>query len=396
MVGTSQIGSALGSALLNQIGVPGPIGALIISSIFPSGGVPSYFDEVYQQITQIVTQALADEDISKVNDAINGINHWVSASYLTSKADPKFDRTQLNQDLEQQSDTFYDNIEILRDPARGTPGFPVFLVAASTHIALLQECAITDPNHPDDDAWNSRFVGEIGVNLTDYIGYAQATWPSIMTARLACISINRRDVTAPHFVDVTWTVTDSLTGEEQTFDSNEGQGGDDADAAAADMKSRASAALVQSLGDPDAIIAGWQALSLSPLPLESMASITKLVGEHSIGPFPWGNCDVYTIAWETAGGAQDVSFDFDGDAVAPSGKRSYVLGSAGVFSSDPLSNQFPQEIIAFDAHNKRVSQLISYAEIDWDPAGPVAKHQFDLGQGISGATQTFDWPATPA
>ena len=71
----SFIGKNLASGMVSAVG--GAIVGLILDKIFPPG-VPSYFNEVYDQIKRIVGAELQQTTIDQVNGAINNIKLHVS------------------------------------------------------------------------------------------------------------------------------------------------------------------------------------------------------------------------------------------------------------------------------------------------------------------------------
>jgi len=62
--------SKLVGSLAGAIG--GAIGSYIFDSLFPPG-VPSYFDEVYKEISRLINQGLQENNITTINGAINSV-----------------------------------------------------------------------------------------------------------------------------------------------------------------------------------------------------------------------------------------------------------------------------------------------------------------------------------
>ena len=81
----ADLAKGLGMGLVN--GALGTIGALIFNSIFPPG-TPSYFGEVYKQMTKIFKQQLASNEVDKINGRVNGVKLWVQNTYTPRKLQP--------------------------------------------------------------------------------------------------------------------------------------------------------------------------------------------------------------------------------------------------------------------------------------------------------------------
>lgn len=246
------ITEALAAALLGQAGVPVPIGALIIGSIFPSGGLPSYFTEVYAEITRIVNQALTQNDIDEIDGQLNGVIAYVQNTYSVFKGDPKTPRPTLLADITIQADAMLPIMGMLMQERLAQPGFPVFLLAASVHLSLIQEQALNDTTvtKPID----SDYVKNLEKTLESYRDFAFNTWVAVHNARVSAVTLHRA-------MSTYWwrdTVADLNGGESQSRD-----------ATTADLMARKRAVseeLNANLGNYPKVMDSWRALWSSPIP----------------------------------------------------------------------------------------------------------------------------------
>jgi hypothetical protein len=189
MSDTGEIAEGLASALLGKLGVPNAIGALILDQIFPSGGLPSYFAEVYAEITKIVNQAVTADTIAVVDGKVNGTQQFVRDVYTPLKKDPaKTPQDRFNAINPFDNDLYENVVATLRDERYAQPGFSVFLIGAGVHLSVLQELAFTDPEHQDNPA-NSPYAKATSSAAQTYADFAAATWLKVAQARRDAITL---------------------------------------------------------------------------------------------------------------------------------------------------------------------------------------------------------------
>jgi hypothetical protein len=310
----------------------GDLGALIINAIFPpSNDPPAYFDQVYAQITQIVDQALTQNDITMISGALNGVQVWVRDTYTSMKADTTLPASELHSELQPFVDSMIESVigPLMTDPL-AQPGFSVFLLAAGVHLSLVQEQAYTDPAHQTRGGYDSSFAKSVKKYAQQYHDFIALTWPKIKTARTNAISAVQWNApivilaAEPGFAS--WA--DSIDGSSVSVPGNlDDPNGTDAIADATTQRTAhvtaVLAALATSLGDPDTIAANFLELVTWPLPVTT-AQILSLSGSGGASV----NYDQgfqqkvysYSLSWSTSGGT--ASFDGIGN-VAASGSLSF-------------------------------------------------------------------------
>jgi hypothetical protein len=198
-----EIASLLGKGLAGT--VVGKVGALLINAIFPAE-VPSYFDQVYAEISQIVKQAIQQDTIDSINGQIDGTQAWVKDYYLSFKDSHEFTPAQLVDMLQGYIDPLQRNVlYTLQQPDYSRCGFSVFLVAAGLQMALVQEQAQVDPNavSPAQSLY-TKILGKLGTN---YSKYALDTLLAILIDRRQAVTLNSVYLSPTYF----WQWVDSVS-----------------------------------------------------------------------------------------------------------------------------------------------------------------------------------------
>ena len=164
---------------------------------------------------------------------------------------------------------FYEDVvATLREAQYAQAGFPAFLFGASVHLSLLQEQALTDPDHQDDPK-HSPSAAAAASNAALYADFAESTWPELIAARRNAVTVVDEKRSRPggppdhypiYYHNYYWH--DSVTGENGSAQGSR-------DAAAAQLQPRqgaVEAVLRADLGNPEQIIAGWRIVAKTPLP----------------------------------------------------------------------------------------------------------------------------------
>jgi hypothetical protein len=166
----------------------GMVGAAVFNAVMPGNGVPSYFDDVYQEVTKIVKQEIQKNTIDYMNGKVNGINSWVLNQYTPLKKDPKTTKIELTAALGSQVKVMYNDVlGPLMTDAYAKAGFTVFMLSASMHLALIQEQAMVDPKHKN--AKESPSAESVQKNAKDYRNFAISTFNRIIRDRTDYIDI---------------------------------------------------------------------------------------------------------------------------------------------------------------------------------------------------------------
>lgn len=265
--------SMLGEGLIGGIG--GEVAGLLFGAIFPPG-VPTYFEKVYAQISKIVAQAVQQNFIHQINGHLNGVKDLMVKKYAPRK-ESGASKEELLKILDQPDHDYYvECIGPLKSEQFAKAGFSVFLVGASSHLLLIQEQILVDPNVSTPE--QSSFVKTLKLNAKDYADFAAKTWKEISDQRKKYIRIFKTSegyhydyCDASVFYGYSWE--DTLTGERGKFymayqDKNKKahSGKEEATKACNAHIAEVMAGLSKSLGDPDGTIKKWRHLIDQPLP----------------------------------------------------------------------------------------------------------------------------------
>ncbi len=267
----TDIAKQLGSGLVSGIG--GKIGALIFDSIFPPG-VPSYFDQVYDEIKKIVGQALTANTIDEINGRINGTQAWVKNSYTPRKeaTNPSTSRRDLFNDVTPFVNLLYtEAVQTLMLPRYAKEGFSVFMIAAGVHLALLQEQALVDPDHPNPE--ESSFAISVKLNAQLYYDHAVKTYNDLIADRKGKVKLQYNPfvdcmgnscVTKPRYF---WQ--DDVTGESSGLYEGSKDGPSAQQSAQAALDAHVNSVvdqLISTLGNPLDTTEQWRQLTANPIP----------------------------------------------------------------------------------------------------------------------------------
>lgn len=187
---TGPIAAALSQALFPRSWeLGGPCGASIIAAIFPAGGLTSYFGEAFEAFDYDWQNKHVDRNdpdpfpnFGPIDQALNIVVVAVQNDYAALKANPAITPRQLNTEISGHADFLYDQVILkLRHPVT----VPVYLMAAAMHLALIQEQAITDPDHQSQPNL-SPFAQTLRDRANDYLSAATNDWSIVQSFLAAC------------------------------------------------------------------------------------------------------------------------------------------------------------------------------------------------------------------
>jgi hypothetical protein len=290
----SKAASSLASSIASKIG--GAIAGWMIEGLFPPG-VPSYFDEVYTEISKLIGKGLQENNITTINGAINSIKDHLITEYEPARKradlENKQDRKALFALLQKYDTTFLSGpagmVGTLQSKQYELPGFAAFCLAASLQLALFQEMANVAPqSDPKTGKWlkanetsyGQPDTGTVAINARRYAEYAERVWPALLAERVKGIEeytyeANKRAVPG----DVYWEKWGAIDdhGEakwQRKLDKEKEKDGSyptmdhlrrDKDSYIAQVKSD----LIKAYCEPDNIIADWRKLIARPILLAS-------------------------------------------------------------------------------------------------------------------------------
>jgi hypothetical protein len=208
---------ALGQGLLNQIG------ARLVVQVFPPS-MPSYFDQVYKQITKIVRQALLENTIDIINGEIDGTQMWVKTIYEVHKNNGTWSKGKLINELQKTIDGLWHKvIGVLKQPSYAGAGYPVFMVAGGLQLALAQEQSLVDPKAPAPSA--SGYTLSLYAMAAAHYDYAFQAFIGILRDRVNSVKVEKMRVDRPQYVGAPtvqrWLWRDRVLDKTKEFSSEE-------------------------------------------------------------------------------------------------------------------------------------------------------------------------------
>lgn len=161
-------------------GIASAIASGIINAVFPGEPLQTYFDDLYTRLAELIHQEITQSVINNTNDDINGVIAYIKNTYTPRKL-AKAPKDELYSDLKPWNDKMYELNYTLADDQYREPGFSVFLLGVSTHLAILQEMAIVDPltNNPQESSYAETTENQ----ANDYIAIGKKTWSTISGVR---------------------------------------------------------------------------------------------------------------------------------------------------------------------------------------------------------------------
>ena len=268
------LAKSLGSSLASTIG--SKIGALIFESIFPPEP-PSYFDDVYAEVRNIVKQELSAHMVEQVSGRVNGTVAWVRKTYKPRK-EAGAPREELSAMVSSYVDALYrDAVYTLMEPNHAKPGFAVFLLAAGVHMGLMQEQVLVDPRQSDPK--KSSYATSVRLSAQEYHDHAIKTFDEIVRIRREAVTIRdvSRKVCVNHSCNTTYIYrwADSVTNGEgrtwetytTTFSKEHHDGKKEAEGDAENHRNDVVAQLTKDLSYPKEIAASWLKLKERPIPV---------------------------------------------------------------------------------------------------------------------------------
>lgn len=283
---------AFASGMVGAIG--GAIMGALLDQIFPPG-VPSYFDEVYAEISRIVKRELDQQTIREINGALNTLAERLSTEYRPARQ--RLDISNADNrahlfDLLQKYDTAFLSgpggmLGTLQDKNYQVIGFGVFLLGASLQLSLFQEMANVASQRDDQGRWyppletsyGRPMVGTVAQTAKRYADFADRVWPEVLAARISTIDIVRYEANKrviPGTGDVyfeRWAkIVDGTSGYEgyhRQVDQDDKHGNnpkmDALRGELASYKTRIQTEFTAQFSDPKAIAASWRQLIETPM-----------------------------------------------------------------------------------------------------------------------------------
>lgn len=181
---------AVAETLSGMSGIPGPIGALVIGALFPSGP-PFDMEKFLARIRDIVHEEIQQNEINLMKSDIQTVIDDLRSAYPPMKAnhDTKQDLHDYIKPREEKMDGVVE--KFLTNPDWVKAAFPVYLHAVNLRLLLLQEMAIVDPKSVDP--WQSEHIPDIVVRAGDNVKFATAIWQGLEAERQEKIRIETQN-----------------------------------------------------------------------------------------------------------------------------------------------------------------------------------------------------------
>jgi hypothetical protein len=189
--------------------IAGGIASAIVNGLFdlffPDKG-ENVFDAYFKGLEKIVRHELEQSVITQVSGTLTSLRNELADVYGPARQQHDLskaeDRRYLFEHLQRYESTFFlgagGMLGTLQQKDYKLVGFPVFLVGAGLHLAILQEMANVDPGNkaPDFDPLKSSYgmpqTGAVARLAKRYADFADATWPQIVEDRKSHISYKTR------------------------------------------------------------------------------------------------------------------------------------------------------------------------------------------------------------
>ncbi len=135
-------------ALLIMIPYAGGTASALFNYLTTMGRTDPTKELILQEISKIVKKNLDDQDVRQIRGVLSGINEYMMADFIPSKASGLRPKAELYRDLKVRYDQMYQFIGWLKEINNDTFGayFNVFQLAAIQFISIAQELALLDPN----------------------------------------------------------------------------------------------------------------------------------------------------------------------------------------------------------------------------------------------------------
>jgi len=200
--------------------VVGKIGSSIFDELFPAG-VPPYFDAVYAQFEKIINKSIAENKRKEMSAAVLSIQDGMR-TYNRIKMDPP--KRKESQDM---LSTLWNESRILTNTIKefNEVGLGLFAVAGGLHLAILQERALTDPDHTDPNT--SPWAKDLIAKATEFKNWGNDTRYNTIKTRgdaITEVKLIQKSSFVPGAgpVDSSYYIwEDKLTGERFTYNKRE-------------------------------------------------------------------------------------------------------------------------------------------------------------------------------
>lgn len=257
--GDIKLKNPLASIALSVAGaIAGKFATMAIDKIMGTS-IPSYFDEVYEQVSSIVSQELDKHMIKEITDEFTAKQNWIVNHYIPLKnrtVDPPTLK-RLEKELNDAQTEFYCYLAKLMNEKVSLSCLKEFLIGANIHLALLQELILVT----DQSNYKEEFV----LNITKYIQHAEDTWNKISNTRRNKIITYKEKYCETLDVGVVkctfyWVASDEVSGlsRRYKYEKEENKARASAESTANIMRANAINNLSELIGQPAEVVNCWK------------------------------------------------------------------------------------------------------------------------------------------
>lgn len=244
----SKIGAELGGLIVNQL----------VIAIFGPDGPPSYFTEVYAEISKIIKDELTKNDTELNDNELKTHIQWMAINYKNSKDAGRPDWEK----LKEHEDHMEGVVALLMRDRFKELGFGAFLSAAGVHLSMLLELAkLARAKTIDDEGYEKDILDYAG----KYRAHVAEVWSALVAKRRAAIHLDhegRRGTTSSY-----WHLVDDVDPTKNlSWHENDGPNAEaEANEALNERLNEKEIGLAVSLGFPDDIYDNFLSVSQNPL-----------------------------------------------------------------------------------------------------------------------------------
>ena len=195
--GTLDFGAAAETLAEGLAGLAPPpldvLGAALISLFWPSADdATAQWQQIYNELQQIVKNALAENNVQLASEKLQGFVAFLDNEYQALKSTQSVTKEQLLQALAPYDTAFFlDIVNIFMltnssDEGIAAASLANFMTGACLHLGLNQERALQDPSVPNPSS--SAYAKTVSNLAATYAAYARKTAPYVKQLRLAQIS----------------------------------------------------------------------------------------------------------------------------------------------------------------------------------------------------------------
>ncbi|MGB4847661.1 MAG: insecticidal delta-endotoxin Cry8Ea1 family protein [Saprospiraceae bacterium] len=202
--------------------IGGEIGSLLFETIFPDNTFD--WDKLASIVSAIIQEKLDEQTLTTTADKMSGVINFMNTEYKNLKTSDPNDLKGLSSSLKPYDHDLYVNvISVFMSKQLAEKSIANFMMAANTHLAVIQEEALVDPDHPKNPL-KSGFAQTIKDLVKEYSTHAKETAQKVIATRLTKISDLDSWCSSGMYqgfcAERTYFYKDAVTGQQYNFNGN--------------------------------------------------------------------------------------------------------------------------------------------------------------------------------